>query len=89
MKPCTNLKKLIAITWIILTVIMGYFAFQLPSILTGSGFEMEGSYADTQKILEEEFDQSANSIILLFEKDKMLQPLILKTSLMKRYIKWV
>ena len=31
---------------------------------------MEGSYADTQNILEEEFDQSANSIILLFEKDQ-------------------
>ncbi|WP_338472880.1 MMPL family transporter [Niallia sp. XMNu-256] len=65
-----KLKKTIAMIWIILTVIMGYFAFQLPSILTGSGFEMEGSYAETQKILEEEFDQSANSIILLFEKDQ-------------------
>jgi len=49
---------------------MGYFAFQLPSILSGSGFEMEGSYATTQKVLEEEFNQTSSTVILLFEQEK-------------------
>ena len=49
---------------------MGYFAIQLPSILSGSGFEMEGSYATTQTVLEEEFNQNPRPLILLFEMDK-------------------
>lgn len=49
---------------------MGYFAFQLPGILSGSGFEMDGSYARTQKILEQEFNQEPRPLILLFEKEK-------------------
>ncbi|KAA9023667.1 MMPL family transporter [Niallia endozanthoxylica] len=51
---------------------MGYFAIKLPIILSGSGFEMEGSYAATQKVLEEEFNQDPRPLILLFEMNKKI-----------------
>lgn len=63
-------RKSVTTIWIIFAIIMGIFAFQLPSILSGSGFEMEGGYSKTQEILEKEFKQSSRTIILLFESEK-------------------
>src|SRR3954463_1903332 len=63
-------RKSIVTVWLLFVLVMGYFSFQLPGILSGSGFEMEGSYATTKKVLEEEFQQTSNSLILLFEKEE-------------------
>lgn len=61
-------RKRIVTIWILFVLSMAYFAFQLPSVLSGSGFDMKGSYSTTQKVLEEEFHQTSKTIILLFEK---------------------
>jgi len=62
-------RKIIVTIWIIFAAVMGYFAFQMPDILKGSGFEMaDSSYADTNKLLEDEFGQSSSPYIILFEK---------------------
>jgi RND superfamily putative drug exporter len=63
-------RKGITTIWILIAIVMGFFAFQLPAILSGSGFDMEGNYSTTQQILEEDFNQSSRSMILLFEKEK-------------------
>lgn len=60
-------NKKIVLLWLIATLFFGYHSFKLPGILSGIGFEMEGSYATTEKIMKEDFQQSAYTIILLFE----------------------
>lgn len=47
-------------------------AFKLPSVLSGNGFEFEGSYQQTTNLLKDEFNQAESSIILLFEKEDVI-----------------
>jgi RND superfamily putative drug exporter len=56
--------------WIIVFIIAGYYAFQLPSVLQGSGFEKEGEFSKVNEILHEDFGAAKNNIIVLFEKDQ-------------------
>ncbi|WP_257352098.1 MMPL family transporter [Pseudalkalibacillus decolorationis] len=60
-------KKSVIILWACGALLLTFFAFQLPSILHGSGFETKGSFNKTQKILNEEFDQPKSTMILVFE----------------------
>ncbi|MGD6834001.1 MMPL family transporter [Sutcliffiella halmapala] len=62
-------RKWMIISWCIFILFFGYFASKLPTVLSGNGFEYDGSYMNTQTILEEEFNQSQSSILLLFEKE--------------------
>ena len=61
-------RKLILICWLLLVMIAGFFAVKLPSILGGSGFEMEGSYKEVKTLMEDHFDIPESSLIVLFEK---------------------
>lgn len=63
-------KKAVLFIWIGIIIGFGFFALQLPSVLSGNGFEFDGEYKQTKKILEEDFGQHTSSIIVLFEKDK-------------------
>ncbi|WP_349407311.1 MMPL family transporter [Pseudalkalibacillus sp. SCS-8] len=63
-------KKSVITFWIVLAVALGFFAFKIPSILEGSGFETEGSYNETQTILKEEFDQPKSSMTIIIQSDK-------------------
>lgn len=67
-------KKIIVFFWFFLVVLMSLFALKIPGILTGNGFEKEGTFSNTEKILQDEFNQPKNSLIVLFEnkskKDK-------------------
>lgn len=62
-------KKTVILIWIGLIMFLGFFALQLPSVLSGNGFEFEGEYKQTKKILEEHFGQHKASVIVLFEKE--------------------
>ncbi|MCR2822553.1 MMPL family transporter [Lederbergia panacisoli] len=61
-------RKLVLIIWSLLFILSGIFALKLPSVLGGSGFEYDGSYKEVEKIMDEDFDIPASSLILLFEK---------------------
>lgn len=62
-------KKTVILIWIGLILFLGFFALQLPSVLSGNGFEFEGEYKQTKKILEEHFGQHKASVIVLYEKE--------------------
>ncbi|MCM3719644.1 MMPL family transporter [Fictibacillus phosphorivorans] len=53
--------------WMLTTILLGFFAIKLPSILSGSGFEMEGSFSKVENILQERFNQPKSSVMLIFD----------------------
>lgn len=55
--------------WVIVIGLFGFFAAKLPSVLSGNGFEYNGEYNETRKLLEKDFGHAKSSIILVFEKD--------------------
>ncbi|WP_223593052.1 MMPL family transporter [Neobacillus bataviensis] len=65
-------RKLILGLWIAIIIFFGFFALQLPSVLSGNGFEFKGDYSETRRILEQDFGQPKSSIILVFEKEKQI-----------------
>ncbi|MEH7335719.1 MMPL family transporter [Neobacillus drentensis] len=65
-------RKLILGLWMAIIIFFGFFALQLPSVLSGNGFEFKGDYSETRRILEQDFGQPKSSIILVFEKEKQI-----------------
>lgn len=61
-------KKTVIVIWIAIVAVLGFFALKLPSVLSGNGFDFDGEYEQTQKILDENFKQPKSVIIVLFEK---------------------
>ncbi len=60
-------KKSVLFLWLLFTIIFGVFAFKLPSILHGSGFETDGAFNETQTILKEEFNQPKSTMTIVIE----------------------
>jgi putative drug exporter of the RND superfamily len=58
--------------WFFLILGFGFFALQLPDVLKGNGFEYNGEYQQTNRILEKNFGLGSSPIIVLFENDKSL-----------------
>ncbi|MFE1244325.1 MMPL family transporter [Fictibacillus sp. NPDC058756] len=56
--------------WILTTILLGFFAIKLPSILSGSGFEMDGSFSRVENILQDKFNQPKSSVMLVFDSKK-------------------
>jgi putative drug exporter of the RND superfamily len=71
-KRIFQFRSLIALIWICLIFGFGYFASQLPDVLRGNGFEYDGDYNQTNKLLEKDFGQKSTPILILFEKDERL-----------------
>ena len=63
-------RKWVLAFWIIVILLLGFFALKLPAVLSGNGFEYKGEYNQTRNLLEQEFGHPKSSIILVFEKDK-------------------
>ncbi|WP_409274055.1 MMPL family transporter [Neobacillus sp. SCS-31] len=61
-------KYSVLAVWVAAIVFFAIFAFKLPSVLSGNGFEYDGEYKQTRNILEKDFGQPESTIILLFEK---------------------
>lgn len=59
----------IIMVWLFLIITFGYFALHLPDVLSGNGFEYDGEYNKTNKLLEKEFGQDNIPVIILFEKN--------------------
>lgn len=63
-------KFAILAAWAAIIIFFAIFAFKLPSVLSGNGFEYKGTYNETREILEKDFGQPESTVILLFEKEK-------------------
>ncbi|WP_223699893.1 MMPL family transporter [Sutcliffiella deserti] len=63
-------RKWVVVSWVFFIIFFGYFASKVPSVLSGNGFEFDGSYNKTQNILKEDFNQDQSSILILFEKEE-------------------
>lgn len=65
-------RKWVLALWILIIGLSVVFALRLPSVLSGNGFEYKGEYNATRMLLEEDFGHAKSSIILVFEKEKMI-----------------
>lgn len=63
-------RKTVIFLWIGIILFFGFFALKLPSVLSGNGFEYDGEYKETKKLLENDFGEYESSVIVLFEKDR-------------------
>ncbi|MFD2442971.1 MMPL family transporter [Bacillus sp. CGMCC 1.16607] len=61
-------RYLLAIIWAFLIIGFGFFAIKLPDVLSGNGFEYEGTYKQTNNLLKKEFGQGNIPVIILFER---------------------
>jgi putative drug exporter of the RND superfamily len=66
-KGIFRFRLLYGLIWTCLITFFGYFAIQLPDVLRGNGFEFDGEYKQTNKILEQQFGQGRTPLIILFE----------------------
>ncbi|WP_270166172.1 MMPL family transporter [Paenibacillus sp. SYP-B4298] len=62
------LRKWIIALWIAVVLALAGFAIQLPDVLKGNGFMVEGSYKQVNKLLKEHFNVYSSTVILLFEQ---------------------
>ena len=62
----------IVLVTIFVTVFLAFFGTKLHEVLKGNGFEMEGSFAETNELLEKEFGHSSNPYIIVFTNDQQL-----------------
>ncbi|XJZ27993.1 MMPL family transporter [Bacillota bacterium Lsc_1132] len=69
-KSIYQYRKWALLFWLLIILTSGFFALKLPSVLSGNGFEYNGEYNQTKRLLENDFGQPKSSIILLFQKDR-------------------
>ncbi|ARK25103.1 hypothetical protein SporoP37_10870 [Sporosarcina sp. P37] len=66
-KFVTRSYKWIFAFWIFLFGAMTYFAIQLPGLLAGDGFRVDGEHEQVMKIVSEDFGLPAESLFLVFD----------------------
>ena len=66
-KFVTKSYKWIFTFWILLFAVMTYFAIQLPGLLAGDGFRVDGENEQVMKIVSEDFGLPAESLFLVFD----------------------
>ncbi|WP_233189532.1 MMPL family transporter [Sporosarcina sp. P7] len=66
-KFVTHSYKWIFTFWILLFGVMTYFAIQLPGLLAGDGFRVDGEHEHVMKIVSEDFGLPAESLFLVFD----------------------
>ncbi|MFJ8527313.1 MMPL family transporter [Bacillus sp. NPDC094106] len=55
---------------VVLAIVLGSFAPKLPGVLGGDGFQTKGDYLTTKAILDKDFKQSQDTLLLVFQKQK-------------------
>ncbi|MCZ2259328.1 MMPL family transporter [Sporosarcina sp. G11-34] len=72
--------KYIIFTWLAIFAGMTFFAIQLPGLLEGDGFRMDGEHSKVTEIVSETFDMPAESMLLVFDKidDKKIESTLKK-----------
>ena len=76
----TKFAKPIIAIWIVLFVLLAYFAIQLPSKLQGDGFFVDDEHVRVTEQLSETFDLPAKTIFVLFQNqsDEQIEALLTK-----------
>lgn len=64
----TRAYKYIIALWIVLFVALAFFAIQLPSMLEGDGFRMDGEHSDVMDTVSKTFDMPAETMFLVFDQ---------------------
>lgn len=67
-KWITTYPKTIVTIWLIVVVVMGVLAIQLPDKLEGDGFSVDGDHAYVSEELSKTFDVPAQTIFVVFEQ---------------------
>jgi len=65
-----QLRYTVIITLVLLAIALGIFAPKLPGVLGGDGFQTKGDYQTTKAILDKDFKQSQDTLLLVFQKNK-------------------
>lgn len=60
----------VIVVLLLFAIVLGIFAPKLPGVLGGDGFQTEGDYQKTKEILDKDFKQSQDTLLLVFEKEK-------------------
>ena len=68
-KTITGHFKVTLSVWLAATIILSFFALDLPSKLKGDGFEIAGEYENVQDRLVEDFDFPESTLIVVFNKE--------------------
>ncbi|WP_369900535.1 MMPL family transporter [Bacillus manliponensis] len=55
---------------LVIAITLGIFAPKLPDVLGGDGFETDGDYIVTKEILDKDFNQSQDALLLVFQKEQ-------------------
>lgn len=63
----TKSYKWILAFWVLLFGVMTYFAIQLPGLLAGDGFRVDGEHEQVMKIVSEDFGLPAESLFVVFD----------------------
>ncbi|AXI00908.1 MMPL family transporter [Sporosarcina sp. PTS2304] len=66
-KFVTTSYKWILAFWLVFFGIMTYFAIQLPGLLAGDGFRVDGEHEKVMKIISEDFGLPAESLLIVFD----------------------
>ncbi|MHA6259910.1 MMPL family transporter [Sporosarcina sp. CAU 1771] len=64
----TRAYKYIIVAWIIIFAVLTYFALQLPNMLEGDGFRMDGEHSEVMDTISETFDMPKESMLLVFDQ---------------------
>lgn len=67
-KHVLKFYKFTLLLWLVIAIILSFYAFNLPSKLKGDGFDMEGEYVKVQNELNSTFDFPKNTMVVLFDK---------------------
>jgi RND superfamily putative drug exporter len=62
-----SFPKTLIILWVIILASLSYSAINLPAMLQGSGFNVDGQFQEVENILKDDFDIPESTLILLFE----------------------
>lgn len=63
-----SFPKTLIILWVIILASLSYNAVNLPAMLQGSGFNIDGQFQEVENILKDDFDIPESTLILLFER---------------------
>ncbi|UZJ76982.1 MMPL family transporter [Fictibacillus sp. KU28468] len=70
-KGAFKYRKLIIVFWVLVTAAFSMLAIKLPDSLSGSGFEMEGSFKKVENIMQKDFNQPKSSVMILFKSSNL------------------
>lgn len=73
-----SFPKALIILWIIILASLSFSAINLPTMLQGSGFNIDGQFQEVETILKDDFDIPESTLILLFERSNQIEDVVFR-----------